>query len=408
MKTEIASLKRIEFAYFGIFLAVLVAVFALNYVAGGTLTSPAHLAIDLASPPDTPQAWLIQEWAVVKYRALFRLIVRGSWALLFAPNDAQNFYRVFVFWSFVFFYCAVVTLYFFLRALEFERRVSFIGCLLFLLSPPVLLAYKYPVYTREDVLAYWLVLLGLIAACQARLFWVSLISALAALTRETAMILPLAYFVGAAGAWRKKVLVWILPVAALFGIRWLWGLVIGNNFASSILNFQTPFETLAFLYCVFGALWLPYVLGLRDRWRRGEFPNHGWRVMTISGPLILVLVLGSAIFLARAREARIAFIQFPWAIVFALDWFRNQRAWLAARASSFSFWVLACAIWGILSALVLYFHLTNPEGMRAYLADFKNGYWLVAGTLHLSITLAIFLPWLRRRPSQLVQKTQAS
>jgi hypothetical protein len=273
------------------------------------------------------------------------------------------------------------------------------------LSPPVLLAYKYPVYTREDVLAYWLVLLGLLAAFQARLFWVSLISAAAALTRETTLILPLAYFVGAAEVWRKKILVWSLPVLALVGIRWLWGLVFGNSFESSRLNFQTPLETLAFLSCVFGALWLPFGLGLRDRWRKGEFTNHAWRVLTVSGPLVLVLVLGATILLARAREMRIVFIVFPWAIPFALDWFRNQRDYLAALSRRFSFWVFAFAILAILSTLVLFFHLTNPELMRYYLADFKNGYWLVNGTVHLTITLALFLPRLRWRPTKPVWKT---
>ena len=101
--------------------------------------------------------------------------------------------------------------------------------------------------------------------------------------------------------------------------------------------------------------------------------------------------------LARAREARLTFIFFPWAITFALDWFRNHADYLASLARQFSFWIFAGAILGTLSAIVLYFHLTNPEGMRYYLADFKNGYWLVVGTLHLSITLAIFLPWLRRQ-----------
>ena len=395
---ETTSLKKIEFVYFAIFLVVLVTIFALNYVAGGTITSPQYLAIDLASPPDSPQAWLIQEWATVKYRALFRLIVRGSWSLFFAPNDVGTFYLFFVGWSFFFFACTIVTFYFFLRALEFDRRTSFIGGMFFLLSPPVLLAYKYPVYTREDVLAYFLVLLGLIAAFKSRLFLVSLISAVAALTRETTMILPLAYFLGAEGTWRKKVLVWSLPLLALVGIRMLWGLVIGNNFESSILNFQTPFETLAFLCCVFGALWLPYVLGLRDRWRNRDLPNHAWRVMTASGPLILVLVMGSTIFLARAREPRIAFILFPWAIVFALDWFRNHAAYLAALARQFSFWIFVGGIFGVISAVVLYFHLTNPELMRYYLADFKNGYWLVVGALHLTITLAIFVPMRWRLP----------
>jgi len=395
--TETASLKRIEFVYLAIFLVALVAIFALNYVAGGTITSPQNLAIDLASPPDSPQDWLVQNWPAVRYRALFRMIVRGSWSLFFAPNDAGAFYALFVGWSFLFFYGAVVAYYFFLRVLEFDRRASFIGGLLFLTTPPVLLAYKYPVYTREDVLAYLLVLLGLIAIFKSKPLLVCLISIAAALTRETTMIVPLAYFVATEEAGRKKFFVCAPPILAYIALRLLWGNAMHDPFESSGLTLEKPFETLAFLFCVFGALWLPYWLGLAQRWRKRDLPNLGWRVLTSAGPIVFVAVMVAALVLSRAREARITFILFPWAITFALDWLRNHSGYLVARARRFSFWIFALAILGTLSAIVLYFHLTNPELMRYYLVDFKNGYWLVVGTLHLSITLAIFLPLLRQQ-----------
>jgi hypothetical protein len=390
-------IKKSEVLYFAILLFVLVLIFVLNIVAGGTITSPQNLAIDLASPPNSPQDWLIQNWVLVKYRALFRLIVRGTWSLFFAPTDAVSFYAVFVAWSFVFFYGALIAFYYYLRVLDFDRRTSFIGCLLFLTAPPVLLAYKYPVYTREDVLAYFLVILGLIAIFKSRPALMSVIAAAGALTRETTLIVPLVYLWASDDAWRKRIAYCIPPFIALIGVRLLWGFSNGNALESSILNFLFPGETLAFLFCVFGVLWLPYLIGLHDHWQRRDSLNYAWKVLTVSGPFIVVLVIGAAMFLARAREIRSSFIIFPWAIPFALDWFQSRVEYFARLIRNNRYWIFAFSILALLSAGVLMFHLANPGLMRDILADFKNGYWLVIGTLNLSATLAIFLPMLYRR-----------
>lgn len=393
-------MKKIELVYLVILLFGLVAVFELNILAGGTITSPQHLAEDLVSPPNSPQDWVIQDWATVKYRALFRLIVRGTWSVFFAPTDALNFYRIFVLWSFIFFFSALIAFYFYLRELDFDRRTSFVGGLLFLASPPVLLAYKFPVYTREDPLAYLLVILGLIAIFKSKAVWVSALSVAAALTRETALVVPLVYVLTNNESWQKKLLVCVPPAFALVGIRILWGFVAGNNFDSSLLNFQTPAETLAFLFCVFGALWLPYVTQLWTRWRAGDFSSSAWRMLTHAGPIILVGMLGATLVLARATEIRIAFILFPWAIPFALDWFRSNNAYLKRLVSDYHYWAFVFSTFLFISGLVLFFQLTNPSLLRDYLVNFKNGYWLVISALHLSITLAIFLPMLHQPLAQ--------
>lgn len=386
-----------EFFYFALLLFALLLVFALNILAGSTITSPQNLAIDLASPPDAPQDWLVQNWALVKYRALFKWIVRGTWSLFFSPADTWSFFVVFVAWSFVFFYGTLITFYYYLRVLDFDRRASFIGCLVFLATPPVLLAYKYPVYTREDVLAYFLVLLGLLAIFKLKPALMSVFAAAAALTRETTLIVPLTYLIAAHAAWRKRIVYILPPLLALIGLRWLWGVANGNAFESSVLNLLFPGETIAFMFCVFGVLWLPMGLGMRDRWHQRESLDYAWQVLTVSGPLIVALVIGAAIFLARAREIRSSFIVFPWALPFALDWFRKRTEYFARLVKNYRYWVFAFSILAALSVGVLAFRLTHDEWMRTLLADFKNGYWLVIGTLNLAATLAIFLPMLYQR-----------
>jgi hypothetical membrane protein len=105
--------------------------------------------------------------------------------------------------------------------------------------------------------------------------------------------------------------------------------------------------------------------------------------------------------LSRAREIRISFLLFPWAIPFALDWFRAKQNYLSALIGRLSYWIFSLSVLGLLSALILYFDYAQRDLMTRYLADFRNGYWLFLGAVHLSATLVIFLPMLRRRRLEL-------
>jgi hypothetical protein len=109
------------------------------------------------------------------------------------------------------------------------------------------------------------------------------------------------------------------------------------------------------------------------------------------------LVMVATLTLARAREIRISFLLFPWAIPFALDWFRTRSGYFLARAKELDYWALAISILAFLAVVTLYLDLAQRDWMSRYLADFRNGYWLVIGTVHLSATLAIFLPMVRGR-----------
>ncbi len=392
-------MRRIDLVYIAILLFLLIAIFAFNaLVAGGTISSPQQLGIDLGSAQYPPQYWGIQYWPAAINRVLFRWIVQGTWSIFFAPSDAWDFYLVFIAWSFVFFFGTVIALYFYLQLLGFDRRISFVGCLLFLISAPVLLAYKYPVYTREDPLAYFLTTLGMIAIFKSRPFWLVVIATAAALTRETTLIVPLTYFLASGESLRKKILVFTLPILALVGIRFLTGVPVPTNqLEASTLNFLYPWETLAFIFCIFGVLWALYLAGFVSRWRANSSVNQAWKILISTAPIILVLILGTSLGLGRAREMRPTFLLFPWVIPFALDWITQNSGYLRQWLENRFYWAFSFSIFGSLSALVLYFYLTQPESMRYYLADFKNGYWLFLGTLHLSATLAIFIPRLRRR-----------
>jgi hypothetical protein len=182
-----------EMSYFIILFILMVSVFSLNCVLNGSIASPLHLARELESPRAAPQDWVLQTQIPMKYRALFSWIVRGTWMSLLPNSGANGFYATYLCWSFVFFYAAVIALYYWLRMLDFDKLLSFLGCILFLGSPPVALAYVWPVHTREDPLAYLLVILGIIAVFRSEVTMVVIISMLGGLTRETTLIVPFVY-----------------------------------------------------------------------------------------------------------------------------------------------------------------------------------------------------------------------
>ncbi len=385
-------LNKTELGYFAILFVILAAIFILNWAAPSSITSPRHLAVDLSAPPDQPQAWSVQYWIPTKYRALYRWIVQGTFALLFAPNDAFGFYLTFIFWGYAFFCCTLVAFYYFLRALDFNAQMAFVGCLAFLASPPVTLAYKYPVFTREDPLAYFLVLLGLLGVFKRKPVWVSVIAVLAALTRETTLIIPLTYLLAARDSWHNKILVCLPPVIAAIGIRFLLGYASYNPFEGSIYNFETPWQSLAFIFCIFGALWLPFAAQLRAQWHTRQTAGEAWRIIISTAPIVFLIVFGTHIVFARAREIRISFLMFPWIISLALAWFDTKRARLTLLFSKPMSWVWLSGVLGSLFALTLFASLAIPDTLKLYLADFKNGYWLGISNLHLWITLAVVLP----------------
>ena len=84
-------------------------------------------------------------------------------------------------------------LYIFLRVLNFDRRLSLIGTGLVAALPGNMFAYAALVFTRNDMLAYNLILLGLISIAKEKLYWFLLFGILGLLTREPAGMLFFQY-----------------------------------------------------------------------------------------------------------------------------------------------------------------------------------------------------------------------
>lgn len=394
--SEKSIISSSEILYFIVLFILTVSVFSLNCALNGSIARPLNLAVELESPKSAPQDWQMHTRVPMKYRALFRWIVRGTW-LSFAPNSgARGFYRTYLFWSFVFFFATAIALYYWLRMLEFGKFPSFLGCILFLSSPPVTLAYIYPVHTREDPLAYLFVILGMIAVFRSEVIAIILISILGSLTRETTLIVPFLYLFYTKESLPVRFLVCLVSVSAIIGIRICLGYQSYNPLLEGwAFNLRRLPETILFLFMVYGVLWIPGLAGIYQRRKNRAFLSYYWRILVSSTPVCLGLILGTNLILARIREIRIAFLSFPWIIPMCLGWLEGNSSPLKQIMSKRYYWLSVVFVFLLFYFLCIsIFELTN-FGM--HLGFFSSKLWRVAGYIHLSLTMVIVLPLLLKR-----------
>jgi hypothetical protein len=379
--------------YFIILFIFIVSIFFLNFALNGSIARPLNLAVELESPKSAPQDWQLQTRIPMKYRALFRWIVKGTW-LSFLPNSgAKGFYATYLFWSFVFFFTTAIALYYWLRMLDFGRLLSFLGSILFLSSPPVTLAYIHPVHTREDPLAYLLVILGMIAVFRSEVTMLVIISMLGGLTRETTLIVPFVYLFYTKESLPARFLVCLVSVSAIIGIRIFLGYQSYNPLVEGwAFNLRCLPETILFLFMVYGVLWIPGLAGIYERWKNRASLSYYWRVLVSSTPACLGLILGTNLIFARVREIRIAFLSFPWIIPMCLGWLEaNSSPWKPLGSKRY-YWLSVVFVFLLFYFLFIsIFELTN---FGVHLGYFSSKIWRITGYIHLFLTMVIVFPLL--------------
>jgi hypothetical protein len=384
-----------EWLYFAALFVVLVSVFFLNCALDGSIGSPLHLARELESPRSAPQDWLLQTKIPMKYRALFSWIVRGTW-LSFLPNSGgKGFYATYFFWSFAFFYAAVIALYYLLRMLDFSKLLSFLGCILFLSLPPVMLAYVWPVHTREDPLAYLLVVLGIISVLRSKIIPLLIISVLGGLTRETTLIVPFVYAFYTKESYRRKSLVCVVSVASIIAVRIMLGYESYDPFDGGIYNIRHLPETILFLFITYGVFWIPSLVTLYEKWKRRASFRYCWRILVSSTPACLGLIVGTNFLFARVNEIRISFLSFPWIIPLCLCWLRENVFRLKPLVATRHYWVYTT-----FACLLLYFvvfTLVDFGNFAGHLGAFYPQRWRLVGYIHLVLTVVIVVPLLLNR-----------
>jgi hypothetical protein len=295
-----------------VFVGSLVFLFNYNFT-DAYINSPDKMAFELRSPVDSLYTWKISDEAPFKYRLLFPLVVESTWAAVRrSPHDNETFIAVYRGWCYVLFIASIIAFSGLLRVTGFSPRQVIAGSLIFTILPAMSFAFTFPVHTREDLLCYILLYLGLIALLRERKLLFLLIAVAGAFCRETLLILPFLYFFYSKERIFTRSVIAAIPVIAWIMMRWLAGYQPYDAFGLGLRdNLENIFQTCAFLLMSFNVLWLPFFCTLAYA---KENRSKELKVIFNSAWPAFVLIFGSTVFLGRVMEIRLLYLLAPWII----------------------------------------------------------------------------------------------
>lgn len=301
-----------------------------------------------------PGAWQwVGSWSgeipPFKFRIVFRGIVDGL-AELLSPIEGRTLR---VYWSALVLVAvgsivfAVAAAWHFLMAAGVRSApVRYAALGLWFCMPPFHHAFVIPTQTKEDFLAYGIMLAGLTAMLQARFAWVVVWSVVGVATRETLLLLPVVLVLGTTASVRTKVAGCVAGIVTFVGLRAFLGH--GGHEIVRAENFHGVLIPVA-LFFVFGFGWL--LVGSRfgiarmradvdtilDSQRSGA---GGWTAgerLDASFVPVAMLLLALHVFAARIAEIRISFLLAPWVVLAAVRWLgdlSDRRRWLRASVGA--------------------------------------------------------------------------
>jgi len=382
-----------RFRYLAVLLILSLLVFHFtNKLLPSNLKNKERLARDLKTTPTNLYQWSINDKAPFKYRILFKEVVLNSYHLLGDTDDSSSFFNTYKTWSAIFYGVAIITYFMFLELVGFKKELAFSGCLFMLLSTPYLIAYVPPIHTREDILGYLILLLGLICTVKRKPLFVLLLSVVGFLCRETLLILPLFYFFFSA---QEKI--WVrygLPVLvtlAFVGYRITNGVEIYDASQGLQWNLTNPVQVIGFLFLSFGFLWLPYLHSIL-RWN--QMVDNKQETISFflkSSPFVLLLVLITTFLGGIFNEIRLLFLAFPWIITTTLNFYNQYSSEFASsfRNRYYTIFVLGSLIFFV---IIGFFIINN---INKYIVPSKYGIsyelWATFTFIHLYLA-TISLP----------------
>ncbi len=365
-----------------------------NMLLNGYLSSYQSLGDEIAAPADALHEWHLNKKAPFEYRILFPAIVLSAWTATRGENTA--FYWSYVSISLIFFIGAALAFFQLLLELRFSRRLSLTGVIIFLLLPPLLLAYTLPVHTREDTLAYLILCLGLLFLLRKQYVWFFSICLIGVLCRETLLILPFIFlfFVKDFSFWKRAFLA-SLPIVAWLALRIL---VETNKAAYDPLegfkwNLANPAQVVVFAFITFGPLWILWLGGRKLVLRKESSKNMNERVQMLarSAPWALTLIIVTTFLGGIYNEIRLLYLGFPWVISLSLVFIKAYQDQLRSAINSKGY------IRGITGLILLagvgyYFIFKNQDALLAITQhDIPVLIWLTIGLVMTTITVAILL-----------------
>lgn len=357
--------------------------FASNTFLNGSLTNPFHLSGELKSPKDSTYLWKIGNEPPFQYRILHRAAITPIYKLVSGEQDNnQTFFLTYKIGALFFHLLAVLIFYFFLVQINLSE-MALSGAILFALLPPLAAAYNLPVHTREDTMAYSLLILGLLAIMKNKVPLIFLFAILGVLCRETLLLIP---FVNLFFNKRQNLFLRLFISSIAFGtfllVRWHFGLPSYDYWEGLRWNVANVDQVIGFSFITFGFLWLPFFLSfLRTKEVTRTIP-----IITPSGPSVFVLVVATTFLGGIFNEIRLLYLLSPWVIVATLSYYLKNEKEIKLRF--FSKRYLAFASIALLVAIVLGgFALSNATrlvGTSQY--DIPFALWIVLTILQVYLS----------------------
>lgn len=305
-------------------IVIVTVVFCINS-AIGRIGSPSSLAKELASPREELQRWAIAEKMPIRYRAAFRILVKGTYKLLASDSNPELFRWIFIGYSYLFFLLMFAALYLLLRRLDIGPSWAAAASIATGLLPPVTFAYCFPVHTREDPAAYFLVVLGISAVLANKPIAALVISSAAALVRETTLVIS-AFFLWVDRRKRWRFLAVVIPFGIVVAVRTAMTWESYNPFHGFAYNVAHPLESAMFLVLTFSFMWpagFQTFFILRSHRKK---LNEPLRSIVETFPVIFMLIFTTTISMARIREIRLIFLFFPWMVPLFAVWLRANTS----------------------------------------------------------------------------------
>ncbi len=376
-----------------------------NLWLGGYLFSYHGVGSEIAAPPEALYEWNLNQRAPFEYRLLFPTIVNGAWRMTVQTN--ASFYWSYVGVSFACGIGAALAFFQLLLSVRFSARWSLVGVGVFLLLPPMLLAYTLPVHTREDTLAYLLLCVGLLLLVRKQYTGFAFISVIGAACRETLLILPfvLLFFTHDL-SFLKRALLASLPVIVWVLIR---ALIDSNHelyhpLDGLVWNLKNPAQVVGFAFITFGPLWIGWIKG---RNVHGSLPlADGIELLVRSAPWALLLIMVSTFLGGVYNEIRLLYLGFPWVVTLSLRFVYTHRHQLKATVKTSRYLKYIGSV-AIASALVYYVVATNfASVVGPVYYDVPVQTWLAVFSIMFFISLAVLpLYWLvgKKRPTTMIR-----
>jgi hypothetical protein len=372
--------KLISFRKIIILVLVAGITFALsNFWLKSILNNENFLSKELKSPTDSIYSWTIGTQAPFKYRALHRIIVLSTYNLIKGKNENNDtFILIYQVESILFHFLAIFLFYLFLVKINLSEY-ALTGALLFALLPPLLMAYKLPVHTREDTLAYCILILGLMAILGNHFFQILLFAILGVLCRETLLLIPFVnLFYNRKQSLYARLLIALLAFVTFLLLRFSFGTEKYDYWEGLRWNLNNMVQVIGFGYLSFGFLWITFFWSCLRKKEEGRMNDIIYRSRIPVSILVLVTTFVGGIF----NEIRLLYLLAPWIIPIGLHFYNNHKIAIRSLIKSRGFQIYAILLLILFTGGTI-FLLSIVVKILASKYEISLSTWVVAASIHI-------------------------